>query len=224
MFLQVQNLFEEGQLKKLDELLGKAKYVEGKKSAGPMAEQAKNNLQVDREKTDKIGDIDKIILTALWNSQTVKAACLPRRIFQPTVNRHEPGMSYGPHTDHPIMGVNPPMRTDIAVSIFLSDPESYEGGELLVRTEVGEVAFKLPRGHALIYPGGAVHSVQKVTSGVRLAAVTWLQSAVQDSARRRILLDLDMARGHVNKKAPDSEESRLLVKIYGNLLRMWGDL
>ncbi|MEQ8194559.1 MAG: Fe2+-dependent dioxygenase [Rhodospirillales bacterium] len=224
MLLQVQNLIGEEHLKKLDRLLGKAKYIEGGKTAPAMIAHVKNNLQVDREKTKEIGDIDQLILTALWQSPVIKAACLPVRAFQPSINRHEPGMSFGAHTDSPVIGANPPMRADIAVSVFLSDPGSYEGGDLIVKTESGEARFKLPRGHALIYPGGAIHAVEKVTSGVRLAAVTWLQSAVRDSQKRQILVELDMARGLTVKNNPDSDESRLLMKVYGNLFRMWGDL
>ncbi len=223
MYLQIQNLLNDEHLTEIEKFLDGAKYAEGKKTAGPATQRVKNNLQVDREKTKNINEIDQIILSAIWNNQAVKAVSVPVRILPPTINRHEPGMYFGPHTDSPVMGANPPVRTDIAISIFLSDPESYEGGELVVKTEAGDASFKLPRGDALVYPSSAIHTVQKVTSGVRHAAVTWVQSAIKDPSRRQILLELDMASGMVNKKNPDSEEGRLLQKIYGNLFKLWSE-
>ena len=139
----------------------------------------------------------------------------------PLVNRHEPGMNYGFHTDNPIMGNDPKIRSDIAVSIFLSDPDSYEGGELFARTEAGDVQLKLPRGDAMVYPANSLHKIQKVTSGVRLASVVWIQSLIRDPAKRQILFDLNKACETINKTHVGTEEEFLLLKVYGNLIRMW---
>lgn len=222
MFLRVEKLLSEDELAAIDKVLAEAVFIEGAGTAGPAAGQVKNNLQVDRDRTTGVKDLDAVILGALSNNQTVRAVALPAKIAQPLFNKHGPGMSYGPHSDNPVMGVGRAVRTDISLSIFLSDPESYEGGELVVKSEVGDASFKLPRGDALVYPSGAIHAVREVTSGERLCAVTWIQSMVADGAQRRLLFELDRATVTVNKKLPDTEEARLLLKTYGNLVRMWG--
>jgi PKHD-type hydroxylase len=146
---------------------------------------------------------------------------MPTRITPPIFNKHETGMLYGPHTDNPITGRTPGVRADLAVSIFLTDPTKYEGGAVAIRTDIGEIKFRLPRGDALVYPSEAIHQIEKITSGARYATGAWLQSVVVDSNQRLILFELDRAAVMVNKKAPQSEGSRLLIKAYGNLMRVW---
>jgi PKHD-type hydroxylase len=221
MFLHVQGLLNKKQLQKATEILSAAKYVEGKRSAGPSAQFVKNNLHIDAEKTVAFGEFQKLISDALWNNEAVNSVSMPAQMTPPIVNRHEPGMYYGFHTDNPIMGTDPVIRSDIAISIFLNDPESYEGGELFVKTDVGDAELKLPMGDALIYPANSLHQVQKVTSGVRLAAVVWVQSMLRDPAHRQILFEMNKACEIIAKKHPGSEEEGLLLKVYGNLIRMW---
>jgi PKHD-type hydroxylase len=168
--------------------------------------------------------LDTIILTAMAENQMVRGMALAARTLPPLYSKFEPGMTYGNHTDNPIMAGNPPVRTDISLTVFLSDPASYNGGELAVNTEIGEAKFKLPKGDALMYPSGALHTVREVPKGERLVAVTWIQSSVRDSARRQSLFDLDVACQLVNRNDPTSNEGRLLLKTYGNLLRMWAEI
>jgi PKHD-type hydroxylase len=105
----------------------------------------------------------------------------------------------------------------------LSEPDTYDGGELAVKSEVGDITFKPEAGHAVVYPGNALHSIQEVTKGVRLVVATWIQSIVLDSEKRQLLLELDMAAGLVSKNSPDSDESRILAKTHGSLMRMWSE-
>ena len=221
MFLHIQGLLNKQQLEKANKILAEAKFVEGKRSAGPSAQFVKNNLHVDGNKTESFKELQKLLLDALWNNEAVNAVSMPAQMTPPIVNRHEPGMYYGFHTDNPIMGSDPMVRSDIAISIFLSNPESYEGGELLVKTEAGDAELKLPLGDALIYPANSLHQVQKVTSGVRLAAVVWVQSMLRDPAQRQMLFEMNKVCEIIAKKHPGSEEEGLLLKAYGNLIRMW---
>ena len=221
MFLRVENLLSEEQLAVADKVLAAGTFVEGGTTAGPVAQRVKNNLQLDKKKSEGAKDLDAVILGALSNNPLIKAVALPARIAEPLYNKHGSGMSYGPHSDNPVMGVGQALRTDVSISIFLSDPDAYEGGELTVKSEVGDVKFKLPRGDALVYPSGAIHAVTEVKSGVRLCAVTWIQSLVADATKRQLLFELDRACLIVNRKSPQTEEARLLLKTYGNLVRMW---
>lgn len=221
MYLKVEKLLGAEQLASIDAVLAGAVFVAGRATAGAVAGRVKNNLQMDKDKTPGAREIETLITGALARSALVRSAALPARMAPLLVNKHRPGMSYGPHSDNPIMGEPPFVRTDVSVSVFLSDPQSYEGGELALRTEVGDAQFKLPRGDALLYPSGVLHSVRAVKSGERVCAVTWIQSLVADAAQRRLLFDLDRATLAVTQTAPDSDEARRLLRSYGNLVRMW---
>lgn len=221
MFLHVQGLLNKEQFQRASQIIEKAKYVEGKKSAGPSAQFVKNNLHIDAQKTESYKELQKIILDALWNNEAVNAVSMPAQMTPPIFNRHEPGMYYGFHTDNPIMGNDPMVRSDIAISVFLSEPDSYEGGELFVKTDVGDAQLKLPIGDALVYPANSLHKVDQVSSGVRVAAVVWVQSMIRDPAHRKILFEMNKACEIIAKKHPGSEEEGLLLKVYGNLIRMW---
>lgn len=224
MYIHIQNLLTAEHLETVDAGLAEGTFVDGASTAGPSARAVKQNLQLDKKKTNNAKEMDTAILTALAEHQLVRGMALPARILPPLYSKHEPGMTYGTHTDNPVMPGNPPVRTDISITIFLSDPETYDGGELMVTTEVGEAKFKLPKGDALMYPSGALHTVREVTKGERLAAVTWIQSSVRDAARRQLLFDLDVACQLVNRADRTSNEARLLLKTYGNLLRMWAEI
>ena len=224
MFVQVQKLLAAEQLETIDTGLAEATFVEGSRTAGPSGKTVTQILQLDKEKSEAAKDLDAIILQALANNQMVRAMALPARILPPLYAKHRPGMVFASHADNPVMAGNPPVRTDVSVTVFLSDPAAYEGGELTVATEVGEAKFKLPRGDALVYPAGAVYTLREVTSGERVVAVTWIQSTVRAAARRQLLFDLDVASQMVSRNDPASTEARLLFKTYGNLLRMWAEI
>ena len=133
-------------------------------------------------------------------------------------------MHYGNHIDDPIMGEGQRYRSDIAITIFLSDPAAYEGGELAIRSSFGTQSVKLPAGDAVMYPASSVHEVRPVTSGERLVAVTWVQSLVRDARQRELLFELHQARERMLRESPESEVTRRLEVVYANLVRMWAEL
>lgn len=224
MFITVPDLLNEERLLEVDRLLGDAAYLDGGTTAGRDANAVKNNQQLDRANTPAVGELDQIVLGALMSNLTVRAATLPARVRPPIYNRYGVGMGYGPHMDNPVLQGDPPVRTDISVTVFLSAPESYEGGELMIGTDSGEVTVKLPRGHAAIYSSQALHKINEITAGERNAAVTWIQSMVAEPHKRQILYELDVATQLVAKDSPDTQQLRFLTKTYGNLVRLWADV
>lgn len=222
MFLQVPNILTEDELSRIDAAIAAGTFSDGKSTADAPTKPAKNNLQM--EKTEEGDAASQLVVQAIARSPLVQRICLPSRVVRPLFSRYETGMEYGWHTDNPLMVERRPLRTDIAVTVFLSDPESYEGGELQVNTAGGQARFRLPRGHAIFYPATTLHAVSAVTRGVRHAAVTWVQSLVASVERRELLHDLDAALRIVREKAPNSDEVNLLMKSHANLMRMWSEV
>ena len=218
MNFQIIQILEQDELRQVVTRLAGGKFVDGKLTAGGPAREVKNNLQVERLGPE-LTDIDQIILAALRRSQALQSFAFAKRILLPLFNRYENGMEYGAHVDAAVMGKGADqIRTDLSMTVFLSDPASYEGGELALQTPLGEEEIKLEAGEAVVYSSTTVHRVTPVTRGVRLAAVTWIQSSVPDERLRAILFDL----GNAMRKADESgnqELRTLLHKSYNNLLR-----
>jgi PKHD-type hydroxylase len=167
----------------------------------------------------------RILTSAMANNGTFRSAVLPYRMADPIFARYQPGMTYGDHVDDPLMGLSGQrFRSDVSMTIFLREPEAYQGGELVVRTTFGEKRVKLKAGSAVIYPSSSLHHVAEVSEGERLVALAWIQSYVRDPARRELLYELDQAREHLLVSAPDDQTTGLVDKSYANLLRMWGDV
>ena len=160
-----------------------------------------------------------MVTDALRSHEVVRAAALPLRIVPPLLSRYAHRERYGNHVDDPVMQTHRPVRTDLSVTVFLSDPASYEGGELVIVTPAGEDAIKLPAGDAVLYPSTTLHRVEPVTRGERFVAVTWIQSLVRDAAIRDILFDLDRARREVFDREGKSRLFDLIAKCHANLLR-----
>jgi PKHD-type hydroxylase len=214
--------FEE--LQKVRDAFAGMVFVDGKATAGHRAKRVKQNLQADRAKSPQAADLEEIVLGALRRNAEFKRAALPRHIRPPLFSRYEPGMHYGRHVDDAIMGSSHRARSDLSVTLFVSDPQDYDGGELAIETPFGEQEIKLPAGAAVVYESSTLHRVVPVTRGYRLAAVTWVQSLVRDPAAREILHDLDLVRHACNRLAPDAHETDLAYKAYVNLMRMWAEL
>lgn len=224
MLITLPKLISDEQLAKLDALMATAPYVDGAATAGGTASRVKNNEQIDRPNAAMINQLDEIVVPALTANTVVRSSCLPLKVRAPLYNKYSVGMEYGPHVDNPVMMDAIPIRTDISVTIFLTAPEDYDGGELVIGTAAGDAQVKLPRGDAVIYSTDALHKVEKITRGERLAAVTWIQSIVSDPMRRQMLYELDIACQLVSKSSPDTQEQRILHKTYGNLVRLWGEV
>lgn len=204
--------------------LEKSEFVDGRASAGRKAREVKNNLHLIQG-SQRSRELSAVILRAIDANVDISKVALPNRVAPILFNRYEPGMEYGFHMDMPIQQSKAgPFRTDISMTLFLSDPGSYQGGELEINTDLGEQEIKLAAGDALIYPSTSLHRVKPVVAGTRLAAVTWFQSLVGDPARRQILYEIQSVRDWMFQNHPNSEEDNTLAKVHGNLLRLWADV
>ena len=224
MLFTISGLLNPAQLEKIHEVLKDARFVDGKLTAGFAAARVKNNLEM-RQDPERMKLLIRIIMSSLGHNEMFRFSALPHRVADPIFARYESGMTYGDHVDDPIMGASGPrFRTDISMTVFLNPPETYDGGELVVRTSFGEKRVKLPAGDAVIYPSSSLHQVAPVTEGERLVALTWIQSYVRDPAQRELLYELNLAREKLLKETPEGETTGYVDRSYANLLRMWADL
>jgi PKHD-type hydroxylase len=224
MLVVIEDLLQEAQLKKIDEVLTHAEFVDGKLTAGKAASRVKNNEEMKGEPR-QMELLIRILTSAMAHNASFRSAVLPYRMADPIFARYQSGMTYGDHVDDPLMGLSGQrFRSDVSMTIFLRGPETYEGGELVVRTTFGEKRVKLRAGSAVIYPSSSLHHVAEVTRGERLVALAWIQSYVRDPAQRELLYELDLAREHLLESAPQAQTTGLVEKSYANLLRMWGDV
>lgn len=152
-----------------------------------------------------------------------QTVALPKQVSPIRFSRYEQGMSYGTHVDNAFMGEDRRLRSDLSLTLFLSNPDTYQGGELVIESAQGEQSFKLPAGAMILYPSTTLHRVETVMEGVRLAAVGWVQSLVRDSNAREVLFDLETARRAIFAKHGKVPEFDLISKSYANLLRRWGE-
>ncbi|HKU46797.1 MAG TPA: Fe2+-dependent dioxygenase [Burkholderiales bacterium] len=222
MFLPLPKVLKDAEVKQVRERLAKASFGDGAATAGKQARRVKQNEQVPRGSA-LAKELGAVVLAALRRSGAFISATLPCRITEPMFNRYAAGMRYGSHVDNAVMYQPQPLRSDISVTVFLSAPEEYDGGELLIDEIAVRQKVKLAAGSALIYPSTSLHRVEPVTRGERLAAIIWIQSLVRDPAQRRILFDLDRATQAITKRDPDSAEAEVLGASYHNLLRMWAE-
>jgi PKHD-type hydroxylase len=201
------------------EVLAKAQFVDGRATAGWHAKLVKNNLQAAGG--DKaVAELRDRLAEKIGGNALFRLVARPKALTPLLLSRYEPGMEYGSHVDDAIMQG---MRTDVSFTLFLSDPDSYDGGALIIETSGGEDDVKLPAGSLVAYPSNTLHRVQPVTKGARLAAVGWARSFVRDPARRELLFDLDTARQTLFAREGKSAEFDLLSKSLANLLRMWAE-
>ena len=205
--------------------LASAGWADGRGSAGYLSQAVKNNTQL--ADTDAVGrKLGDTILLALEKNSLFFAAALPLKVLPPLFNRYSGEQSYGRHIDgaiRPVTGTHHRLRTDLSATLFLSTPESYDGGELVIQDAFGERSVKLAAGDLVLYPGTSVHRVVPVTRGVRLAAFFWIQSMVRDATQRSILFELDSAIQRLAKDVPQHAALVDLAGVYHNLLRAWAD-
>ena len=222
MVICIANVLTEIEVTEITQKLSNADdFVDGQTTAGWHARQVKRNTQL-KSNSSKSAAIRKIVSEALDRNPLFQIAALPKALSPLLLSRYEIGMEYGSHVDNAFMGT-PPIRSDLSLTIFLSDPKSYEGGELVMETMQGEQAFKLDQGSMILYPSTTLHRVAPVREGVRLAAVGWVQSLVRNVGSREILFDLDTARQSIFAQHGKTPEFDLISKSYTNLLRCWGE-
>ena len=205
----------------IDALLSGAEFADGGATAGWHARLVKANRQAAPAQPG-VRQAGALVAEALRQHPVFRSAVQPRRIAPPLFARYGEGESYGSHVDDALMGSDP-LRSDVAVTIFLAAPESYAGGELVIEDSAGEQAFRLGAGDAIAYPATSLHRVAPVISGERRVAVTWVQSLVRDASAREILFDLDNARQQVFSREGKSATFDLLAKSHANLLRRWAE-
>jgi PKHD-type hydroxylase len=218
MILAIGDLLSAADLDAVSTLLAAASFSDGRATAGWSARLVKQNLQArDGPETHRAR---RLIATRLLEHTVFQLATRPKRVIGPLFSRYEPGHAYGVHVDDALLdGV----RSDVAFSLFLSPPETYEGGELVIDTAAGEEAFKLPAGSLVTYPATFLHRVAPVSRGRRLVAAGWVRSFVRHPAQRELLFDLDTARRRLFDREGKSAEADLLAKCTANLLRQWCD-
>lgn len=215
----LQGVLEQEDLARVRGELEALTWKPGKRTAGAAARGVKENLQADGGNA-RTQALERFILEALERHPLFEIAARPARFSRLLFSRYEPGMTYGAHTDDALMG-EPRIRTDLAFTLFLAEASAYEGGALIVESALGEQQIKLEAGDAIVYPAGSIHRVEPVTSGVRLAAVGWVQSFVADASQREILFDLSLTRAHLSEAGAVRNELLRLDKSISNLLRMW---
>lgn len=221
-FLHIPGLLKPKELARIDELVGEAEFVDGKLTASGPARKVKRNRQIDTA-SPALAEIRDILNAARRSSPLFSIAALPRTVHPFVVSRYGPGDSYGWHLDSPLMG-DPPLRTDLAMTVFLSDPASYRGGELVIQDGAAPVAFKPAKGDAVLYPCQYLHCVNPVSQGARLAAVTWIQSEVKSTEQRELLFQLNQVHGMLSQRSAGAPEVQMLLQAHSNLYRMWADL
>jgi PKHD-type hydroxylase len=224
MILCIGEILTADELNKITTKLVDAQFVDGKVTAGWHAKLVKHNTQLPKE-APELNEIRSLIEVALQRNPLFQMAVRPRQIHPPLISRYEAGMAYGTHTDNALM--NTPhqlMRSDISFTLFLNAPEDYQGGELVIDSTQGEQAYKLDAGAMIVYPSSTLHRVETVTDGIRLAAVSWVQSLIRDPADREILFDLDTVRQALFQQYGKTKEFDLISKTQANLLRKWVEL
>jgi PKHD-type hydroxylase len=226
MLLHIPGVLTADQVAEARAKLDQAEWVDGRVTAGHQSARVKYNQQLPEAHpvAEEVGDV---ILTALQRHPLFVAAALPLRVFPPLFNRYSGGDSFGSHVDNSIRqisGTGYRIRTDLSATLFLSAPEEYDGGELMVEDTYGVHSVKLPAGHLVLYPSTSLHHVRPVTRGVRVASFFWIQSLVRDDGERTLLFDLDTAIQRISQDLPDHVSALQLTGVYHNLLRRWAEL
>jgi PKHD-type hydroxylase len=226
MLLNIPAVLTPDELARCREIVMAAGWTDGRVTAGSQSERTKNNLQLP-EDGDASRDAGRIVLDALGRNALFFTAALPRRIYPPLFNCYTGATNaFGNHVDNAMrmhVATGQRVRTDLAATLFLSGPDEYDGGELVIEDVFGTQSVKLAAGDMVLYPASSVHRVEPVTRGMRIASFLWLESMVRDAARRTLLFDMDMAILELRQSAGDSAAVVRLTGCYHNLLRMWGE-
>ena len=226
MLTVIPDLLDPATVQRVRTLIDAAQWIDGNVTSGHQSALAKRNMQLP-EDAPEAGQAGQIILEALGRSPLFIAAALPLKIFPPLFNSYEGGQAFGVHVDNAVRvqtGTGFRVRSDLSMTVFLEDPQSYDGGELTVETNFGVQRVKLPAGHAVLYPSSSLHRVEPVTRGRRIASFFWLQSMVRDDAARQMMFDLDSSiQALAVDLGHDNTQVIRLTGVYHNLLRRWAD-
>lgn len=225
MLLHIPNVLSGDLLAQAHQLLSEAPWQDGRTTTGIQSAQVKHNLQLVQ--TDpKTLELAKLVLSALNRNALFFSAALPNRIHLPMFNCYQGGMHFGNHVDNAVRRdplTQEWVRTDVSCTLFLNEPDQYEGGELIIDDTYGSHSVKLPAGDMILYPSTSVHRVEPVTEGQRVACFFWTQSLVRDANARSILFEMDAAISSLRQRLGESDETVKLTSAYHNLLRQWSE-
>ena len=224
MLLHIPAILDPAQAARMRQRLEAARWIDGRETVGAQGAQVKRNLQLP-DASPLRAELADEVLAALAASPLYHAAVLPAKTLPPRFNRYEGSGEYGMHVDGAAMalGNGEWLRSDVSCTLFLADPDSYDGGELVVSDTYGEHEVKLPAGDLIVYPSDSLHRVEPVTRGARFAAFFWVQSLLRDAQRRRLLLELDGGIQQLAASGADRDALLRLTGVYHNLLRQWSE-
>lgn len=224
MLITIDQVLSKDEVRQFRGYLDQAEWQQGSSTGGTLARQVKNNRQLD-DAADVAVSLGNHILRSLGRHPLFISAALPRKIYPPKFNRYEGGEAYGTHVDSAIMQLpnsHLSLRTDLAATLFLSEPQDYDGGELQIEGEYGAQEVKLAAGDMVLYPASSLHRVAPVTRGARVASFFWIESLVGDEGERTLLFDLDQAIQQLTPGlAPNDARLLKMTNVYHNLLRRW---
>lgn len=227
MLIEIPEVLTTAELDEVQRVLTDAPWTDGRITAGSQSAQVKNNWQLP-EQCEQSRAAREILLNALNRNALFLSAALPKRIFPPLFNRYEgEHNTFGNHIDNAIRHccvTGQRIRTDLSATIFLVDPDSYDGGELVIEDTYGQHTVKLAAGDMVLYPGSSLHRVEPVTRGARVASFFWLESMVRETERRKLLFEMDMAILALRHAHGDNQQTVNLTGCYHNLLRMWAEV
>ena len=226
MMVHVPEVLSPQQVARCREVMEKAAWVDGRATAGPQSSKVKHNLQLP-ETAPEARELGDMVIEALGRNVLFFSAVLPKQVFPPLFNRYDAGMTFGAHVDNAIreyLNTNLRIRTDISATLFISSPEDYDGGELVVEDTYGSHHVKLPAGDLIVYPGTSLHNVTPITRGSRIASFFWTQSLIRDDGKRGLLFDLDMSIRRLTADHPEHKSIVSLTAVYHNLLRQWAEV
>ena len=226
MLLQIPSVLTKEQVREARRLLDAAEWVDGRVTAGHQSARAKDNAQLP-ENHPSARAVGETIVAALGRNPLFRSSALPLHVFPPLFNRYTGGQSFGSHVDNAVRqvaGTAHQLRTDLSATLFLTEPDEYDGGELVVEDTFGVQSVKLPAGNMILYPASSLHHVRPVTRGARVSSFFWIQSMVRDDGKRTLLFDLDLSIQRLGADHPDHGSVLQLTGVYHNLLRRWADL
>jgi PKHD-type hydroxylase len=226
MLLTIPDVLTPEQVIAARQKLDAAEWVDGRVTAGYQSAMTKNNVQIP-EGHPAAQELGEWILQALGQNPLFVSAALPMKVFPPLFNRYSGGQSFGTHVDNAIRhvkGTSHRVRSDLSATLFFSNPDEYDGGELVIEDTYGIHTVKLPAGHMVLYPSSSLHNVRPVTRGARVSSFFWIQSMIRDDGERTLLFDLDNVTQRLNVDQPNSPSAVKLTGIYHNLLRRWAEV
>lgn len=226
MLVSIPDVLSREQVKALRELIETGDWVDGNETSGAQAAQAKRNEQL-KQGSEVASRAGNLVLDALQTCPQFISAALPLKVYPPLFNRYQGGQAFGNHVDNairPFPGREDRIRTDVSSTLFLTDPDEYDGGELLIDDTYGTHSVKLPAGSLVVYPSTSLHRVAPVTRGARVGSFFWTQSMVKDDGERTLLYELDQTIQSLYASSPDAPEIVRLTGIYHNLVRRWSEV